>query len=128
MIMPLKGEELVNGGDRGRVCALQPDDRAPKNRVSRVSNDGAARSHLTSSRNLTSMHEAGQREVASSEGAGDPPHVSSNLRHAGSIARVSLKRDPATIRQRLEPVKRSVLIDAHRNMPARLYFGEGAVG
>ena len=128
MIMPLKGEELVDGRDRGRVYARQSNDRTSRNRISRVSDDGPPRSHLTSSRNLTSMHETGQREVASSEGAGDQPHVSSNLRHAGSIVRVSLESDPATIRQWLELVKRRVLIDAHRNMPTCLYLGEGAVG
>ena len=74
------------------------------------------------------MHETRESEVAASKGAGDLPHVSSDPRHTSSIARVSLEGDAAAIRQRLELVKRSVLIDAHRDMPARLHLGKRAVG
>jgi hypothetical protein len=74
------------------------------------------------------MHEPGQREVAAAEGPGNPLHVSSDLGYTRGIARVALKDDPATVRQRLELVDGSVLIDAHGDMPARLDLSESAVG
>ncbi len=74
------------------------------------------------------MHKPGQREVAATEGAGDPMHVSSNPGYTCGITRVALEDDAATVRQRLELVYRSVLIDAHGDMPARLNLGESAVG
>ena len=49
------------------------------------------------------------------------------MSYTGGIARVALEDDAATIRQRLESVKGSVLIDAHGEMPARLYPGKRAV-
>jgi hypothetical protein len=128
VIVTLEGEELVNRRDRGGVSTAQPYDAAARNCVGRVSDDRSARYHLASSGNLTSMHEPGQREVAATEGAGDPLHVGTNLSYTGGIARVTLEDDAASIRQRLESVERSVLIDAHGYMPARLHPGEGAVG
>ena len=124
MVVPLKGEKLVNGPDRDGVCTPQPHNAATRNGVSHISNGRSASSHLTGSRDLASMHEAGQREVAATECAGNLPHVSSNLSHTGNIGSISLEGDAATIRQRLEPVPGGVLIDAHGPMPARLYLGE----
>jgi hypothetical protein len=128
MVVPLKGEELVNGGDRSRVGAQQPYSSTSWNCVRGVLNGRPAGPHLASSRNLTSMHETGKREVPTGESAGDLPHVSSNPGHASSIARVAPEYYPAAIRQRLELVKRGVLIDSHRDVPAGLYLGELAVG
>jgi hypothetical protein len=128
MVVPLKGEELVNGGDRSRVGAQQPYSSTSRNCVRRVLNGRPAGPHFASPRNLTSMHETGKREVAARESAGDLPHVSSNPGHASSIARVAPEYYAATIRERLELVKRGVLIDSHRDMPAGLYPGEPAVG
>ena len=105
MVVPLKGEELMDGGDGGGVRAPEPYSRTSRNGVGRVPDGRSERPHLTSSRNLPSVHKTGQSEVAASEGAGDPPHVSSNPRHSSSVARVSLEGDAAAIRQRLELVK-----------------------
>jgi hypothetical protein len=128
MVVPLKCEKLVNGPDRDGVCTAQPHNPATRNRVSRVLDGRFASSHLPGSRDLASMHETGQREVAPTECAGNLPHVSSNLSHTGSIGSISLEGDAATIRQRLEAVQGGVLIDPHGTMPARLYLGECAVG
>ena len=105
MVVPLKGEKLVNGPDRYGVCTPQPYNPATRSRVSRVSNGRPASSHLTGSRDLASMHEAGQREVAATESTGNLPHVSSDLSHTGSVDSILLEGDAATIRQRLELVK-----------------------
>jgi hypothetical protein len=105
MVVPLKGEKLVNGPDRDGVCTPQPHNAATRNGVSHISNGRSASSHLTGSRDLASMHEAGQREIAATERAGNLPHVRSNLSHTGSIGRISLEGDAATIRQRLKLVQ-----------------------
>ena len=104
MVVPLKSEELVNSRDGGGVHAPEPYSRTTGHSVGRVSNSGRTRSHLTSSRNLTSMHETGQREVAPAECADDPLHVSSNPGHTGGICPVSPEYDAATIRHRFELV------------------------
>ena len=128
MVVSLEGEKLVNSSHRYRVPAPQPEQRTAWKCVRRVPDQRAASSHRTRSRNFLSMHKPGEREVAATERAGDPMHVGSNLGYTSGIARVALEHNAATVRQRLELVNRSVLIDAHGDMPAGLDLGESAVG
>ena len=73
------------------------------------------------------MYEAGEREVPSAEGHRDLTHVFQDPDPAGAVGRIALELDPATVRERLEEVGRSVLIDPHRRLTSALHVGEGAV-
>jgi hypothetical protein len=105
MVVPLKGEELVNGGNGGRVGAPQPDECATGDRVGRVSNGGPPRPHLAGPGDLTSVHKAGQGEIASPECARDLPHVRPDLRHTSRIGGISPETYAAAVRKRFEFVK-----------------------
>ncbi len=105
MIVPLKGKELVNSGDCSGVRAPQQYYRTTRNAVSGVLNERAPSSHLTGSRNLPGMNEAGQREIAASKCSDDLAHVDANLSHTRGVSGVSLEGDAAAVGQRFELVK-----------------------
>ena len=128
MILPLKGQELVNGGDRRGIRGLEAHLPATWQRVGSVSDPGPAGSHHGRSGHVTVVDEAGQSKVATCERHGDPAHVRSDFCHAGGVARVALKTDAAPVGQRLESMRGGVLIYTHGGVTPSLDQRKGAVG
>jgi hypothetical protein len=128
MILPLKGEELVNGGNRRGVRGLEAQLAAARERVGSVSDPGPARSHHSRSWHLTVVYQAGQSEVAPLERHADPAHVRSDSCHAGRVAGVALKADATPVGQRFESMRGGVLIHAHGGVTPGLDQRKGTIG
>jgi hypothetical protein len=128
MILPLKGEELMDGLDGRAVGGLNPQLRALGKRAGGVGDPGSPLAHDRGARHLAIVYEAGHSEVSPLKGKSYRPHVATNLGGSGRVEAVTLEGDPATIRKRLEPMRGSVLIHAHGLMASVLDQTEGAVG
>jgi hypothetical protein len=127
VVLPLEGEELVDGGDSDGVIGAEAKLASARERIDRVCDVGSALRHDSSAGDLTIMHKAGKREFSSREGPGDGLHVAANLGSAGGIVGVPLQADAAPVGQGLETMLRRVLIHTHGGVTAGLDQSERAV-
>ena len=67
-------------------------------------------------------------EVAAGERGRDVAEVRADRRHGGRVVAVARERDAAAVGERVEAVRRRVLVDAHRGLAALLQRGERGVG
>lgn len=127
VILPLKGQELVDRRDGGRIGCGEAHQPATCKRVSVIADLGAPGRHHAGSRDLPGMDLPGKRKVALPERGSDPLHVGSDLGHPCAVAGIALKTDAAAVGQRLELVEGGVLIDAHGHLASGLDLREGAI-
>ena len=71
VVLALKGEELVDGGDGRGVRGLEPELSAPRYALGEVSDMGTAGRHHRRSWDTPVMHEPGEGEIPSGKGDGD---------------------------------------------------------
>jgi hypothetical protein len=128
VIAPLKGEELMDRCDGGAVRRRQSDCPSPRQAFHHIPDLGTPGRHDGGTRHLPCVHEAGHGEIPGGERRRDAGQVLQDPAPADAVGGVALELDASPVRQRLEEMGRSLLIDPHRGMPAGLHLGEGAVG
>lgn len=120
VVQALERQEGMDRGHHGGILAPEPKSSAPGKRVHRIADRGPSPAHHRRAWNVAVVDEAGQAEIAGGELHGNGPHVPPYLVRAGRIRRVALQLDAAAVGQWLEDVGRSVLVDPHGDLAARL--------
>ena len=128
VILRLEGQESVDRRNRGGIFAPDPDFASPGKGVRQVSNDRAPGGHYRGAGNRLRMDETGKREIAPAEPDRDVLHMGTDGGGPGGVDAVALEHDPAAVGQRLEHMRRGVLIDAHGDGAASLHRNKPAVG
>jgi hypothetical protein len=128
MILPLKGEELVDGGDGRGIGGLQAQLPTAGQGVGNVPDPGPAGGHHSRAGDITVVHESRESKVPPRERCRNPAHMRSDLGHSGGVGGVALKADTAPVGERLESMGGGVLIHPHGGMAAVLDQCKGTVG
>ena len=127
MLAALVGEEPVHGFHRLWIAGTNAERRAARQVARLVANRPAASTHGRNPGHGLEVHGDWSRKVARRESSSDLPHVGADRRGAGGIVSIALQLDSATVGERVEAVRRRVLVHAHRLVPTRLQRGERAV-
>ena len=120
MIHPLECHKFVNRSDGILILRRHEQLTTVRQRGQRVADRGTLGDHDASPRYELQMDERGRREIAVSERAGDALQMRANLCHARCVIDVASQFDAPAVGHVVEVVRRRVLIDAHRLLPALL--------